>query len=270
MARGFRNSLSCIPRGGLRPVVFIQSFYHHLLDCHRDFTAGCGRRAVAAPACGGLLAHVAGRRFWSGTAGLFLARPSYFSARPVADKSDNTVIPSCASFSDLSVGGISVARWLFSARRTWAGPAESLRCRNGIFRGAVGKCRFSGKRKPIFALVKKEFQLPASQLDGAAGCWCCTSGHCAVEVSYFSKIRRRNFRLPHRNFWMLWLVIPVVIGSKAVAEERRLGVMEGQLCLRFHPDPVRHQGFLTLFSHFSRWHNAMLLETWPLDWAQEI
>ena len=30
---------------------------------------------------------------------------------------------------------------------------------------------------------------------------------------------------------MLWLVMPVVIGSMAVAEERRLGVMEGQLCL---------------------------------------
>ncbi len=30
---------------------------------------------------------------------------------------------------------------------------------------------------------------------------------------------------------MLWLVMPVVVGSMAVAEERRLGVMEGQLCL---------------------------------------
>ena len=49
-------------------------------------------------------------------------------------------------------------------------------------------------------------------------------------------------------FWMLWLVLPAIIGSMAVAEERRLGVMEGQLCL---PVSRRVQfaikGFLTLF-----------------------
>ena len=47
---------------------------------------------------------------------------------------------------------------------------------------------------------------------------------------------------------MLWLVMAAVIGSMAVAEERRLGVMEGQLCL---PVSRRVQfaikGFLTLF-----------------------
>ena len=49
-------------------------------------------------------------------------------------------------------------------------------------------------------------------------------------------------------FWMLWLVMAPVIGGMAVAEERRLGVMEGQLCL---PVSRRVQfaikGFLTLF-----------------------
>ena len=49
-------------------------------------------------------------------------------------------------------------------------------------------------------------------------------------------------------FWLLWLVIPVVIGNMAVAEERRLGVMEGQLCL---PVSRRTQfvikGVVTLF-----------------------
>src|ERR1039458_4440283 len=49
-------------------------------------------------------------------------------------------------------------------------------------------------------------------------------------------------------FWMLWLVMAPVIGSMAVAEERKLGVMEGQLCL---PVSRRVQfaikGFLTMF-----------------------
>ena len=32
-------------------------------------------------------------------------------------------------------------------------------------------------------------------------------------------------------FWALWLVMPLLIGCAAVAEERRMGVMEPQLCL---------------------------------------
>lgn len=33
--------------------------------------------------------------------------------------------------------------------------------------------------------------------------------------------------------WVFWLVLPLLIGSTAVAEERKLGVMESQLCLPF-------------------------------------
>ena len=32
-------------------------------------------------------------------------------------------------------------------------------------------------------------------------------------------------------FWTLWLVVPVIIGCSAVAEERKWGVAEAQLCL---------------------------------------
>jgi hypothetical protein len=33
------------------------------------------------------------------------------------------------------------------------------------------------------------------------------------------------------NFWALWLVIPLLVGCAAVAEERKTGTFEGQLCL---------------------------------------
>jgi ABC-type transport system involved in multi-copper enzyme maturation permease subunit len=33
------------------------------------------------------------------------------------------------------------------------------------------------------------------------------------------------------SFWVFWLVVPLVIGSVAVAEERNLNTLEGQLCL---------------------------------------
>ncbi|HEY1787795.1 MAG TPA: hypothetical protein VGJ73_06545, partial [Verrucomicrobiae bacterium] len=33
------------------------------------------------------------------------------------------------------------------------------------------------------------------------------------------------------NFWLLWLLMPLLIGAAAIAEERRLGTLEPQLCL---------------------------------------
>ncbi|HEY4952480.1 MAG TPA: hypothetical protein VII71_03735, partial [Verrucomicrobiae bacterium] len=45
-------------------------------------------------------------------------------------------------------------------------------------------------------------------------------------------------------FWVLWLLMPLVIGSTAVAEERRLGVIESQLCL---PVSRRVQLFVKFF-----------------------
>jgi hypothetical protein len=32
-------------------------------------------------------------------------------------------------------------------------------------------------------------------------------------------------------WWVLWLGLPFLVGSAAVAEERKLGTLEGQLCL---------------------------------------
>jgi hypothetical protein len=61
----------------------------------------------------------------------------------VQSQSNNAVIAVlCVVIAIYSVGGFLFARWFFSARRTWAGQAESLRCLNGNFSRRVRKTRF--------------------------------------------------------------------------------------------------------------------------------
>jgi ABC-type transport system involved in multi-copper enzyme maturation permease subunit len=85
--------------------------------------------------------------------------------------------------------------------------------------------------KPITALIKKEFQLQSISLF-------CAGALLALHIGVFiERVFYANF---HKNsfadgvsdfFWMLWLVMPLVIGGTAVAEERKLGVSEQQFCL---------------------------------------
>jgi ABC-type transport system involved in multi-copper enzyme maturation permease subunit len=99
-------------------------------------------------------------------------------------------------------------------------------------------------------LVKKEFQLQQVSLMGAAGLLVLHIGVIVLwKYHTFAKDSvGETFAFLTGIFWMLWLVMAPVIGSMAVAEERRLGVMEGQLCL---PVSRRVQFaikvFLTLF-----------------------
>ena len=85
--------------------------------------------------------------------------------------------------------------------------------------------------RALAALFKKELQLQSISLFGAATL---LGLHLAVFIL-------RGFYVPnHQNslaeaasefFWVLWLIIPLVIGCTAVAEERKLGVVAEQFCL---------------------------------------
>jgi len=44
-------------------------------------------------------------------------------------------------------------------------------------------------------------------------------------------VSNRNTKMVLELVWSLWLVMPLLIGSSAVAEERKLGVLDSQLCL---------------------------------------
>lgn len=86
------------------------------------------------------------------------------------------------------------------------------------------------QRQPVWALLKKELQLQSISFVGAGTLL-------ALHVGiFFMRVFYGNF---HKNslvaegsdvFWLLWLVMPLVIGCMAVAEERKLGVVDGQFC----------------------------------------
>jgi hypothetical protein len=85
------------------------------------------------------------------------------------------------------------------------------------------------------ALLSKELQFHQSQLI-IAGVLLVL--HLAVIVIrnciHFAETSSLGFCL--NDFWCLWLVMPLLVGGTAVAEERRLGTLDAQLCL-----PIRHQ-----------------------------
>jgi len=164
-------------------------------------------------------------------------------------ESNNAVIAVlCVVFAIYSVGGFLFARRLFFRAQDvgWSGGVISLP--EWKFFAARRENAVSIRtRKPVFALVKKEFQLQQASLMGAAGL---LGLHIGVIVlrKYHHFAKDSAGEILTTIFWMLWLVLPVIIGSVAVAEECRQGVMEGQLCL---PVSRRVQfalkAFLTLF-----------------------
>ena len=176
-----------------------------------------------------------------------------FSAGFLAQNQSNNLLIAvlCVIFAIYSVGGFLFARWLFFRAQDvgWSGGVISLP-EWKLFAARSGNAVSSRKRKPIFALVKKEFQLQQVSLMGAAGLLVLHIGVIVLwKYHTFAKDSvGETFAFLTGIFWMLWLVMAPVIGSMAVAEERRLGVMEGQLCL---PVSRRVQFaikvFLTLF-----------------------
>ena len=164
-------------------------------------------------------------------------------------QSNNTVIAVlCVVFAIYSVGGFLFARWLFFRAQDvgWSGGVISLP-EWKFFAARSENAVSTRNRKPIFALVKKEFQLHQVSLMAAFGLLMLHVGVIVLR-KYHHFAKESAGEIITAIFWMLWLVMAPVIGSMAVAEERRLGVMEGQLCL---PVSRRVQftikGFLTLF-----------------------
>jgi hypothetical protein len=62
-----------------------------------------------------------------------------------------------------------------------------------------------------------------------------------------SHIENRDLKFILESVWVLWLLMPLLIGSAAVAEERKLGVIESQLC---HPVSRRFQLAVKFFASF--------------------
>ncbi len=86
------------------------------------------------------------------------------------------------------------------------------------------------RKKPIAALFRKEIQSQQVSLIIAFGMLVLHVSTLAVRkfynFGYSSEVRFAFEAVP-----FLWLLMPLVIGGVAVAEERKLGVMESQMCL---------------------------------------
>jgi len=85
-------------------------------------------------------------------------------------------------------------------------------------------------RHPVLTLCRKELALHESAFITAALLFGLHLG--ALAVRYFYKSRLSiTLDLFLSAFWIFWLMLPLVVGCVAVAEERKLGTLEGLLIL---------------------------------------
>ncbi len=138
------------------------------------------------------------------------------------------------------VAGFGWARWLFLRAQDahWMGGPISLPALRGLkWQGesratAIGSSAASPHRiwRPRLALLIKELQLHQSEFV-IAGMVALLhlAAIVARHVGHFN--RNSTIGITLDNYWLLWLLMPLLIGCAAVAEERRLGTLEGQLCL---------------------------------------
>ncbi len=129
------------------------------------------------------------------------------------------------------VGGVLLARRLFYGAQDvgWTGGVITLPEWRGLA-ARSGDASSTRKRGPGFALLKKEFRLQQVALMGAAGLLMLHVG--VILFREYHEFAKGSLGPELSSlFWVSWLVMGPMVGGMAVAEERRLGLMEGQLCL---------------------------------------
>jgi alpha-tubulin suppressor-like RCC1 family protein len=162
-----------------------------------------------------------------------------------------------------SLAGIFLARWLFLRAQdvAWTGGTIALPDMRGLkwwgerprqpqavlnigSSGALRRRRWH----PRAALFWKELQLHQSQFIMAGVLLLLHLGVLAMrKFGHYQKNSSTEFIL--EIFWLLWLVMPLLVGAAAVAEERKLGTLAGQFCL-----PVKRRTLFTI-----KFRIAMLL-----------
>jgi ABC-type transport system involved in multi-copper enzyme maturation permease subunit len=130
-----------------------------------------------------------------------------------------------------SLAGFFFARWLFFRAQDvqWSGGSivmPELRWLPAWFSKLVS-LRI---HRPHAALWRKEFMLHQSQFVMAFVLLLLHLG--VLGVRHFHDLSNsRDLKFTLEVFWGLWLVMPLLVGCAAVAEERKIGTLEGQLCL---------------------------------------
>ncbi len=132
-----------------------------------------------------------------------------------------------------SIGGFFLARLLFFRAQDvhWTG-GNILFLRRRKSRGHSGAIVPGGLKNRFVALVWKEIQLHEVNLLIAAILFALHLGTLPVRLIVSNNL---TLKMAFEMYWSLWLLMPLFIGSAAVAEERKLGTLEAQLCM-----PVSH------------------------------
>ena len=134
-------------------------------------------------------------------------------------------------FSIYSLGGYWFAHWLFIRAQDaqWTGGAIALPGRHGlpVWRSMPAAKRRRGSRAVLW---RKEFQLYQPLFIMAFALLVMHLGVIVTrKLGHFPVNSSLQFVL--EKFWLLWFVFPFLAGCAAVAEERKFGTHESQLCL---------------------------------------
>jgi ABC-type transport system involved in multi-copper enzyme maturation permease subunit len=130
------------------------------------------------------------------------------------------------------LGGFGLARRLFFRAQdvAWTGGVINF-SRWRYFENGGTNAVSLRHRRPMAALLKKEFQLHSISLICAGALLALHLGVFFVRAFYSNFHKDSLVSDFTAGFWMFWLVLPVVIGCTTMAEERKLGMMDGQFCL---------------------------------------
>ena len=140
-----------------------------------------------------------------------------------------------------SLAGFFFARWLFFRAQDvqWSGGVIVMPELGRLTWFKTGAATRRGWR-PRWALLGKELKLHQAQFVIAGLLLVLHLGVVLTRtLGHFARNSTTEYLL--EVFWVLWLVMPLLVGAAAVAEERRLGTLEGQLCL-----PVRRRTQLAI------------------------
>jgi len=133
-----------------------------------------------------------------------------------------------------SVGGIT-ASWLIFRRAQdapWSGGTISL----PDWMSASMPLSSSATRlrqPPLRALIRKEFHFNQAPLLGVGVLFLLYLGVVGLRFLHRHPLDAywRDMNDTLRAFGILWVIAPLVIGCTSIAEERKLGMLEGQLCM---------------------------------------
>ncbi|HTR42510.1 MAG TPA: hypothetical protein VMH87_12930 [Pseudomonadales bacterium] len=154
---------------------------------------------------------------------------SWFNDRLDAGESINRII--VIALVAYSVVGFIAAAFLFRRCQDlqWTGGEISLPGFQKI--SGLGNASLAFRpRHWFFALCWKEILLHQVNLL-IAGILLILNLACIVTLKFHPRFQDPDVQFVFESIWLLWLLVPLLTGCAAIAEERRLGVVESQWCL---------------------------------------